>query len=486
MVTQDNNKDIAKAIKEASSTWDLVTMHKRDPWLIKITSLVSKNPKVKAALENGPPTAAMLKKIDPSMTNTRAMTAAAILLAEYDDLNNQGYDMLFPTIDFSKRPAVASRITLKIADRRDGHALWMLIQEFISYDTTEKQTSLRNEFDNFKLSSPVPSPDELEDDLYSLQGVWLRLLTSDESKPASLIQQASSILPSGPGLPDELKAFAGTIRALLGMSTIALGAAHGVVGQTIPYDNYVKLVVEQYRGIINAAHKNGTSLESMQTSCTTIDGAALGLVDGRPPPAAGERRPRTPRESKPRNKCDLCNVSLCKNVGGNKSGCGCFNFLIEVNDGSKGQQAMLHSCRAYIAEHPAVTTIKKIRVPYMSTEKAIKIYKNARGTSAPMVPSGLEVDDGFWAAIEDFDSSHAVLALIDGEEAVSGVSGTDDVAVEVTSHPSLDIKNEAEKREATTAMTEAMYEELLEYRAFAFFPTAAQGLRRRAPRYGLR
>jgi hypothetical protein len=85
MVTQ-TEAELAVAAKLEKDKWDLVDLEKRDEWLLKTNAALKKDKAVWTALENGPPTAEMIKlknsskwEASPGLLGTRASSRSGIL-----------------------------------------------------------------------------------------------------------------------------------------------------------------------------------------------------------------------------------------------------------------------------------------------------------------------------------------------------------------------------------------------------------------------
>ena len=141
MVTRGNSDLLFKDLLESTSTkkWDLVDTKKRDAWRLKTESVLRAEPEVWASVNNGRPTAALIKTKDPSLGKVALQSALVALEEEYDDANGRGFRILVERIDYTKRPALATRILHVISPRQDGHALWQLILEASSDESLGKQ-----------------------------------------------------------------------------------------------------------------------------------------------------------------------------------------------------------------------------------------------------------------------------------------------------------------------------------------------------------
>ena len=85
-------------------------------------------------------------------------------------------------------------------EARDGHAVWQIVKEACDFSTGAKQDDVVRDYENFKLSSAMPTPEKLSDDLHDLYGLFSKLAGDSGTKSEkALTRKALSLLPSGKG-----------------------------------------------------------------------------------------------------------------------------------------------------------------------------------------------------------------------------------------------------------------------------------------------
>ena len=153
MVTSD--EDLTALVKRNSNKWDLRSMDKRDAWLIRADEKFSSDPEAYYAIANGPVTLEKVRAKDPSLSLKEAKKIAAMLSSTYDEANGRGYGLLLPMIDLEQRPALASQILQKIKPKRDGHALWTIVQEACDNSSLGKQEELERQSEGPRFRSSI-------------------------------------------------------------------------------------------------------------------------------------------------------------------------------------------------------------------------------------------------------------------------------------------------------------------------------------------
>ena len=140
MVTQ-TEAELAVSAKLEKDKWDLVDLEKRDEWLLKTNAALNKDKAVWTALENGPPTAEMIKQKNPKLSTRQCEDVLPQLMKEYRESNEIGWRILIDRVSFRKRPALATKVLRDLEPTEDGHGFWQVVRESLDESSPEKQAS---------------------------------------------------------------------------------------------------------------------------------------------------------------------------------------------------------------------------------------------------------------------------------------------------------------------------------------------------------
>ena len=252
MVTLDNMDkktlgDLASVLSASSKTWDLVDLKKKDQWMIKTLAVLGEDPEAKTAVMKGPITLEIVRAAEPGLSLAAAKKKVEELTATFEEAAARGYRLLLPRLDLSARPAIASRIVRECAADELGHDLWKIIEE--ESDTASKgaQKQLKRDLKAFKLKQSTPTGKQLADALVQLEALFLLIDGNTTDDVEELVELALDILPSSGAVGDDMRSFAGTMRALVSASA----AGGGAMFKT--FEAFKKETVKQYESLLNAA-----------------------------------------------------------------------------------------------------------------------------------------------------------------------------------------------------------------------------------------